>query len=677
MTYDGAGRMLTGSDDDSSLVRNYDSLGRVIQETLNSRTTTSVYDGVGNLKSTVYPSGRRIVRTYDEVNRLSTVKDAVSATDLAQYHYAGQRRIEFRDYPIADTRLIYSYDGAKRLTGTHHFRIAAGTTIDLRSVTWDRASNKTSRLNVVTGLLHEYDYDSGYQLVASHRSGAGTSLQDITYDLDGVGNRHLVTGGPLPGTYTLSALNPPADFQMNQYTSVPGTSHLYDPAGNLTGMSGAKSAQVRYDYRNEMVEYLDVSSVPTHTHVYRYDVLGRRIAKVVDLGGASEVITQYFYSESHVVEEQNGVNAVKATYVRGRGIDEILNMRRSGVNYYFHSDDMGNVMKVTSTSAAVVESYEYRDYGEVLDGTALTPFSVSSISNALLFTGARFDSETGLYHLRSRYMDPQCGRFTTRDAIGIWGDVRNRGNGHTYAACNPWTFVDPTGTDSKDFYEGVLHGLGIIIGAADAVSFGNVSKFGEAVNGKETWDEFKKITETSHKAGEWAGTAIDLKAPVKAAAEGAVRIGGRLLGKGAGEAVQAGLKHGGDELAALGQKAMNAADKVADAKNAAGTVDTAVNAQKTTKRALGEPFEPGKPFTQAQKREFLEQNAQRNGGELKSDLSGEPLVKAQQSKAGVTPPANEAHIDHIKPKSMDGTNAPDNEQVISRAENLAKGNKWP
>jgi RHS repeat-associated protein len=147
-----------------------------------------------------------------------------------------------------------------------------------------------------------------------------------------------------------------------------------------------------------------------------------------------------------VLEEQSAGGATLATYVYGRDLDEVLNMRRGGMDYFYHGDAAGSVMAVTDTSGDVVERYEYLDYGQpqVMDaGGGLLP--ASAIGNPYLFTGRRYDLESSLYYNRTRYMDPHAGRFTSRDSIGIWGDEANLGNGYTYAASNPGTFVDPSG----------------------------------------------------------------------------------------------------------------------------------------------------------------------------------------------------------------------------------------
>jgi len=81
----------------------------------------------------------------------------------------------------------------------------------------------------------------------------------------------------------------------------------------------------------------------------------------------------------------------------------------------------------------------------------------------------------------------------------------------------------------------------------------------------------------------------------------------------------------------------------------------------------------GKFFTSTQKESILSENMARNGGVLRSDLSGSILATPGVYTKGYTPSANEAQIDHIFPRSLGGTNSFGNAQVLSREENLIKG----
>lgn len=97
----------------------------------------------------------------------------------------------------------------------------------------------------------------------------------------------------------------------------------------------------------------------------------------------------------------------------------------------------------------------------------------------------------------------------------------------------------------------------------------------------------------------------------------------------------------------------------------------------------GKTVAAGKDFTAAQKRKIYEENMSRNGGVLRDDVTGEVLVWPTKSRSGVTPPTNEAQVDHIFPRSpLDpqaepGSNSFSNAQVRSRANNRTDTNKWP
>ncbi len=65
----------------------------------------------------------------------------------------------------------------------------------------------------------------------------------------------------------------------------------------------------------------------------------------------------------------------------------------------------------------------------------------NTFDNEILYCGYRFDTETGLYHVRFRMYHPTLGRWVTRDRIGY---VDGMGL-YEYAGCGPTNTTDPSG----------------------------------------------------------------------------------------------------------------------------------------------------------------------------------------------------------------------------------------
>ncbi|MBX3178924.1 MAG: HNH endonuclease [Candidatus Hydrogenedentes bacterium] len=217
----------------------------------------------------------------------------------------------------------------------------------------------------------------------------------------------------------------------------------------------------RADYLFDDVRFFDPTATGEQSTIgrrYAYDARGRRVAETTFEDGVAE--TTYFVYDGHrVIEELDGDGNVTASYVYGQYIDEVLQMRRdtdpgaAGMedHYYLH-DDLFNVVGLTDASGALRERYEYADYGmPAVYDAANNPLAASAFQNAYLFNGRRFDAGTGLYYYRTRYMDPDLGRFISRDTIGLWGDANNLGNPYSYVGNNPWSRLDPFG--EQEFHQ--------------------------------------------------------------------------------------------------------------------------------------------------------------------------------------------------------------------------------
>ncbi|RLE19791.1 MAG: hypothetical protein DRJ50_11750, partial [Actinobacteria bacterium] len=456
--YDGLSRLVRAEDDDSLLTRSHDSLSGVTRETLNGQTTQSRFDGAGNQVLSTYPGGRVVFRTFDGLERPKTIHDGATALDpeIVRYDYVGPQRVSRREYGNG-TRTDYTHDGisgvpnppgdfgVKRILRLMHQSIDGILVIDDRSFIWDRMQNK-AQTDRAAGLglqqTHDYSYDDVYRLVQTNLTEDGLPVRDTIYELDGVGNRTEVIGPPAPGLYFMDPVAPdPADGPVNQYTSTSFDSRTYDDNGNLAQTEElAAGRTIAYDYRNQMVEVLDLGSGLRHT--YAYDALGRRISKVTDVDETAEE-TRYLYDGRQTREEQDAAGITQATYVHGSYDGELLIMRRGGADYFYHADDIYSVLAITDVDGNVVERYEYEDYGQP---TIVNPFGdvipESAVGNRYLFTGRRYDPETGWYLHRARYLDPAAGRYTTRDSSGSWGEESALGHGCTYAGNNPSSGLD-------------------------------------------------------------------------------------------------------------------------------------------------------------------------------------------------------------------------------------------
>ncbi len=480
--YDGLGRIVSAQDDDSTVTRVYDSLSNLTQETTNGTTVSSTYDSLGNYLTSDYPGGRQVSYTYDALDRKKTISDA--AGGIADYDYIGGR-VEKLTYGNL-CQCERGYDALGRTTSTEH--TFGMVTIDSRSYAWDPLSNKTQRIDLRSGgLAHTYEYDPVYRLTRTSVENdlfPPVTVRDTQYDLDGVGNRTNVSGVGTSdvGAYTLDPILPsPGDFQMNQYTQIPWlNSIIYSANGNLTTTTAsAVSGPVnnKYDVFDRLVE-VDDTSLAGDTITFAYDAMGRRIKKTVADSLGTATTTNYYYDGARVIEEQDDIGTTLATYVYGLYIDEVLNMQQGAADYYYHTDDMCNVMALTDNTGAVIERIEYDDYGNpTITDPVGTPLAGSSVSNPYMFNGRRYDSETGLYYYRTRYMDPRAGRFTSRDTIGIWGDGANLGNGNAYAGNNPWSSLDPFGQHKVKFKAGAdLSKKVNIAGGGGGDSFGGISQ---------------------------------------------------------------------------------------------------------------------------------------------------------------------------------------------------------
>src|SRR5262249_59653877 len=103
----------------------------------------------------------------------------------------------------------------------------------------------------------------------------------------------------------------------------------------------------------------------TGTWTYEYDAMGDRIA-VVHNG----VRTEYLVDPTglgDVVAEYNSSGALVAHYTQGLGVTSRVDA--SGAAAYYDFDAVGNTTALTGAGGAILNSYSYLPFGEVLSQT--------------------------------------------------------------------------------------------------------------------------------------------------------------------------------------------------------------------------------------------------------------------------------------------------------------------
>lgn len=407
-TYNSAGNLTSTTDENRTINFRYDGSDRLIQVTYPGGEVVSYgYDAAGNRTQLTYPDGMVLNYAYDTANRLTQISS--SGQVVATYAYDVLSRVVRRDLQNG-TFTTYSYDSSSRLLDLIN-RKSTSAIISNFSYTYDNVGNRLT-MTTLDGKT-EYSYDAISQHVSVIKPDATTTI----YNFDAAGNRISVIDGGGAIDYTTNNLN--------QYTDVGGETYTYDANGNMTSKTtSAGTTTYTYDFENQLI----LVTAPAGIVTYTYDSFGRRTSKITSVG-----TTKYLHDGLQVIMEKDDGNFVQTSYVHGIGIDEVLLMKKGGIDYFYSQDGLGSVVDLTDVTEKTIESYDYDSYGRVSN--------ITTVGNPYLFVGRELDVETGLYYYRARYYDYTIGRFLTSDPIGFLGGL----NFYQYVGNNPINFIDPLG----------------------------------------------------------------------------------------------------------------------------------------------------------------------------------------------------------------------------------------
>jgi RHS repeat-associated protein len=145
-----------------------------------------------------------------------------------------------------------------------------------------------------------------------------------------------------------------------------------------------------------------------NTITYKCDDNGIRTQKTVN-----GVTTNYHLIGDKVAYESNGTDTIYYTYDSS---DNIVSMNLNGVEYYYVKNGQGDIIGLLDRNGNQVVSYTY-DFWSALKAIDGILKDVVGVKNPYRHRGYRYDTETGLYYLQSRYYNPEWGRFINANAL--------------------------------------------------------------------------------------------------------------------------------------------------------------------------------------------------------------------------------------------------------------------
>ncbi|MDF3175583.1 RHS repeat-associated core domain-containing protein, partial [Pseudomonas sp. ER28] len=219
--------------------------------------------------------------------------------------------------------------------------------------------------------------------------------------------------------------------------------YRYDPWGNLIEKRSGhcKLQHFIYDCENRLVraETLVNGKLDSQGE-YRYDSLGRRIAKQAEMNGEVEQ-KRFLWQGLRMLREETPGHSILYLYEPGSyaplaRVDQVEGEEQKV--YYFHTDQIGTPLELTNSDGAVVWQATYRSWG------MLEQLDISEVEQNLRFQGQYFDVESELHYNTFRYYASDIGRFVTQDPLGLGGGV----NIYQYAP-NATAWIDPWGLSFK------------------------------------------------------------------------------------------------------------------------------------------------------------------------------------------------------------------------------------
>jgi RHS repeat-associated protein len=387
------------------------------------------------------PNGADFGYEYDALDRLVAVHDRRLGT--TRYSFGAGGSLERVDLPNG-VSVVHEHDARRRVTNSvawtsaglvAQFRASYGTDGLRRSATdtlWLPGGPGTDE--------RAWQYDPARRLTRETVSGDFAPHGSLEFELDAVGNRLRQTSS-VPGMSSGAFTYDGADRLLGD---------LYDVNGNTAGGWAGHGGWVECGFDSANRLRTAVLTDGTRFEWVR-DGDGRRVIRRCQPPGGELTSTWFLADElnptgytqlrEELVSSWSGSAEPVVTRVHTWGHqliaqDQLLN---GGWTASFHGHDgRRNVRLLLDPEGRITDHYHYDAFGNLLGGGGSTP-------NPHRFKAEVWEAGVGLYHLRARELNPQTGRFWTRDPFEGYMEEPSSLHPYGYVSGDPVNQWDPSG----------------------------------------------------------------------------------------------------------------------------------------------------------------------------------------------------------------------------------------
>ncbi len=501
--------------------------------------------------------GNKIEYTYDKTGNIATVKQASKTTS---YQYNELNELVREDNQALGKTIIYNYDAGGNITSKREYDYTTGTPGTVTNTVayaygdanWKDKLTSYNGSNIsydsignpLTYSGYTYTWERGRQL-----KGISGNSKNISYKYNDSGIRtektvngvltkyHLVgdkvtyeESGNDKIYYTYDASGNLVSMNLGGGNS----SELYEEVGSHTPvqLSGTNSAAEKFK-ATDLFDKISVNcpswsnnignltlslykwNTDYNTTISASPVVKKEFVNFTDnqwleISFATQTSGEYLWVLNNPTETvgvykyENSTNSNTA-YLNGAVTsgDYISKISYKTDEYYYIRNLQGDIIGLIDKTGTQVVTYNYDSWGKLISIEGSLKDSVG-VKNPYRYRGYRYDNETGMYYLQSRYYNPEWGRFINADGlIGQTGELLVH-NMFSYCKNNPINRQDTNGYRDEPTSGGGGGGGGILfllLRMGDKVSQ-KVSELEEALAEKLSIKALERASKLTEKVAE-------------------------------------------------------------------------------------------------------------------------------------------------------------------------------